>query len=185
MTTSENKVDMCPICGKGHLHVEVGEFRSDFVADDGKRRDVIVPRINKLVCDQCGEYILDPQSEERISAAQRKALGLLGADELTNLRKSLGKSQESIAELLGLGKKTWCRWESNDYFQSEAFDRYLRLLIFAPVNVQALQIIDRKKRDGDINLAEMFRYLPDVTSTEALAGAFMPVLVDGPFTPHC
>lgn len=181
--TRDIKVDTCPLCGKGHLHEQVGEFRSDFVTDDGKRRDVIVPQITKLVCDQCGEYILDPQSEERIAAAQRKALGLLGADDLANFRKSLGKSQEGISELLGLGKKTWCRWESNDYFQSEAFDRYLRLLVFAPVNVQALQIIDKKKRDGDINLAETFRYVPDVTSTEALAGAFLSVLVDGPFIP--
>jgi putative zinc finger/helix-turn-helix YgiT family protein len=173
--------DRCPVCGKGQLHEEVGEFRTDFIADNGERRDVIVPHVKKLVCDQCKEYILDPESESRISAAQRRALGLLGAEDLARFRNRLIKSQEGMAELLGLGKKTWCRWESNDYFQSEAFDRYLRLLMFAPSNVQALQLIDKEKRDGAINLPNTFQYVSDVKSAEAFAEQFESVLLDGPF----
>jgi putative zinc finger/helix-turn-helix YgiT family protein len=173
--------DRCPVCGKGKLHEELGEFRTDFISDDGKHRDVIVPQIKKLVCGQCGEYILDPESESRISAAQRHAMGLLGAEELMRLRNSLGKSQEGMAELLGLGKKTWCRWESDDYFQSEAFDRYLRLLVFVPSNVEALKLIDKEKRDGKTDLSRTFRYVPDARSTEVLARQFLPVLMDGPF----
>lgn len=181
MSTSKMRDNKCQVCGKGKLHEELSEFRTEFTSDDGERRDVFVPQITKLVCDQCGEYILDIESESRISAAQRRALGLLSAEDLVGLRSSLGKSQEGMAELLGLGKKTWCRWESNDYFQSEAFDRYLRLLRFAPSNLQALVLIDKEKRDGNIDLSQTFRYVRDVPSTESLAALFLPVLTDGPF----
>ena len=120
----------CPLCGEGNLHEEASEFRSHFVDDAGIQRDVVVPNVLKLRCDSCDAgYIIDSESESRISAAQREALGLLSAKDLLQFRGRLGMSQETLAELLGLGRKTWCRWESTDHFQSEAFDRYIRLLL--------------------------------------------------------
>ena len=84
----------CPLCGKGKLREDTSEFRSHFIDDAGARRDVIVPNVLKLRCDTCGEYIIDPDSESRISVAQREALGLLGAADLQQLRRRLNMSQE-------------------------------------------------------------------------------------------
>ena len=133
----------CPLCGKGKLREDTSEFRSHFIDNAGARRDVIVPNVLKLRCDTCGEYIIDPDSESRISVAQREALGLLGAAKLQQLRRRLNMSQEAMAELLGWGKKTWCRWESANHFQSEAFDRYLRRLIEVPANIEMLKAHQR------------------------------------------
>jgi putative zinc finger/helix-turn-helix YgiT family protein len=138
----------CPICSKGLLKKEISEFRSDFEDDQGRRHDVVVPDVVKFRCDSCGEYILDSAAESRISAVQRAEMGLLSATDLQRFRNKLGKSQEAIASLLGLGKKTWCRWESNDHFQSEAFDRFLRLLIEVPSNVEMLELIRTQKQEG-------------------------------------
>jgi hypothetical protein len=33
-----------------------------------------------------------------------------------------------MSRLLGVGEKTYCRWESGSFIQSVAFDNYLRLL---------------------------------------------------------
>jgi hypothetical protein len=53
--------------------------------------------------------------------------------------------------------------------------------MFAPSNVQALQLIDKEKRDGAINLPNTFQYVSDVKSAEAFAEQFESVLLDGPF----
>lgn len=182
MTTDKQGGDRCLLCGQGHLRAVIEDFRTDFEAEDGSRRQVLVPHVKKNVCDHCGDYILDPESESRISAAQRHALGLLGAQELQAFRLRLNMSQEAIASLLGLGKKTWCRWESNDYFQSEAFDRYLRLLIFVPATVGALELIRNEKRSGPSDLNRTFPYLKDVSSASAFAEQFRDILLEGPFS---
>jgi len=171
----------CPICGKGTLKTEVSEFRSTFTDADGKKKDVVVQDVTKHCCDVCGEYILDPLSESRISEAQRRAMGLLGAEELIAFRNGLGKSQEGMSDLLGLGKKTWCRWESNDYFQSEASDRFLRLLMFAPSTVAALELIKSQKESGEPNLADTFKFVKNLKVAQQSAERHGCYLVDGPF----
>jgi putative zinc finger/helix-turn-helix YgiT family protein len=137
----------CPVCGKGPLRSEIGDFKASFEDSSGVVQEVLVRDISKRVCDACGEFILDQEAEERISSAQRAAMGLLSAEELIRFRKSLFKTQEEMAELLCLGKKTWCRWESNDHFQSESLDCYLRLLIENPANVL---LLERMKHDRSI-----------------------------------
>src|SRR5579871_3038949 len=159
----------CSICGKGKLRQEIGEFRAQFEDDSGNAREVVVRDIRKSVCDSCGEFVLDEESEDRISAAQRAAMGLLSAKALEAFRESLEKTQEEMSELLGLGKRTWCRWESNDHFQSESFDRYLRLLMFAPSNVRALETIESWKHGvAREALAASFPFIRDVQTTEEL-----------------
>jgi len=173
----------CPICGNGTLKQEISEFRSDFVDDQGRKHDVIVPDVIKFRCDSCGEYILDPESESRISAAQRAEMGLLSASDLQNFRNRLGKSQESMSDLLGLGKKTWCRWESNDHFQSEAFDRYLRLLIEVPSSMQMLELIKRRKQEGAAvavhRTSQLFIYIENLQASQDAETQFTAMLAAG------
>jgi|SRR5208283_410066 len=175
----------CPLCGSVKLHEEVGDFTAQFQDDKGQTRDVVVHDIKRSVCDSCGEYVLDEAAEDRISAAQREAMGLLSASCLESFRKSLGKTQEEMSDLLGLGKRTWCRWESNDHFQSASFDRYLRLLIFAPKNVEALEKIDIWKDgiESPAVLAERFPFVPDVKAAQEQGARFEAELRSGPFRP--
>jgi putative zinc finger/helix-turn-helix YgiT family protein len=169
------------MCGKGTLKTEVSEFRSAFTNANGTTKDVVVPDVTKYRCDVCDEYILDPHSENKISAAQRRAMGLLAADELIAFRKGLTKSQEAMSDLLGLGKKTWCRWESNDYFQSEASDRFLRLLMFVPDNVAALELIKLRKESSEIDLSDTFKFIKNLRVAQQSAERLGDYLIDGPF----
>ena len=164
------------------MHQETGDFTAQFEDDEGQTRDVTVRDVTRRVCDSCGEYVLDEVAEDRISVAQRAAMGLLSADRLESFRKRLGKTQEEMSGLLGLGKKTWCRWESNDHFQSSGFDRYLRLLMFVPANVEALEKIDMWKHGVDaITLAQRFPFVRDVKTTQELGARFEAELRSGPF----
>jgi putative zinc finger/helix-turn-helix YgiT family protein len=182
----EMNENACPVCATGKLTREVSDFKSRFVDDNGQEHDVLVPGVTKYVCDRCGEYILDSHSESRISEAQRRAMGLLTASELQNFRTGALKTQEEIAALLGLGKKTWCRWESDDYFQSEAFDRYLRLLIEVPSNLKMLELIRRNKAPlTAANVRVTFVYIEKPDDLEEYEQQFTAMLRAGiTFTPQ-
>jgi putative zinc finger/helix-turn-helix YgiT family protein len=173
----------CPACGHNKLRREVGDFASQFEDSAGKVREVVVNGITKDICESCGEFVLSEGDEDKISAAQRAAMGLLSAHDLEAFRKRLGKSQEEMSELLGLGKRTWCRWESNDHFQSESFDRYLRLLMFVPANIQALELISVRKDalDSQSTLAERFPYIKDVRNAQVSGEQFTNMLNVGAF----
>ena len=177
------KHNRCPICGKGQLHEQVSDFKAEFQHDSGERRTVTVATVKKMKCDACGEAILDQESENRISDAQRVAMGRLTGGELERFRKDLKLSQEEMADLLGTGGKTYCRWESADHFQSEAFDRFIRLLMFVPANVEALKLIGREKAKGTSgrNLAARFPHVKDFVSAESNARQFSTSLLNGPF----
>jgi putative zinc finger/helix-turn-helix YgiT family protein len=176
------EVQKCPICSNGKLRQETSDFKAQFEDGSGQAHEVVVRDVRKNVCDTCGEFLLDEESENRISSAQRAAMGLLSADELAAFRKSLEKTQEEMSDLLGLGKRTWCRWESNDHFQSESFDRYLRLLMFAPSNVRALETIELWKHGVARELlAASFPFIRDVQATEEFGKQFGAMLRSGPF----
>jgi putative zinc finger/helix-turn-helix YgiT family protein len=179
-TKLNEEVRDCPICGEHTLRSQVGEFNTEFQDAKGTLRNLIVPHITWQHCSSCDETILEHGASELISEAQRRVLGLLTAKELQTLRNRLKKTQEEMSDLLGVGKKTYCRWESGSHFQSEGFDRYLRLLQLVPQNVTKLESM--KATRVDVNaLSTTFKYIPDVSKYEALGQQFVAILQDGPF----
>ena len=97
------KGKLCPICGEGHLREEQGDFTATL--HDGEAIDLVVPGISWFHCDSCGEDILDETAEAAISSARRRALGILSADELKQLRGRRGKVKSSEVEILCSGDK--------------------------------------------------------------------------------
>jgi putative zinc finger/helix-turn-helix YgiT family protein len=175
----------CPICGKGILKALSGEFKATFEDNDGKRRDLLVPNITYEKCDSCGEELLDQDASKRISQAQRAAMGLLSADQIRAIRQKLGRTQRKMSELLGIGEKTYCRWESGTHFQSEAFDRYLRLLTTDLNALKALERIQLEKEfDTEAHTSDpKFAYLDDISVYEEASIQFIGILQTGPFCP--
>ncbi|MFZ0912022.1 MAG: type II TA system antitoxin MqsA family protein [Candidatus Korobacteraceae bacterium] len=174
----------CPICGKGRLLAKTIEFRATVNDCTGRAREVSVPSVLTLECGDCGEQFLDPSSENAIAAAQRKAMGLLSAEEIKALRDRLHKTQAEISVLLGIGQKTYTRWESGIHFQSESSDRYLRLLIMAPSNAELLSLIARRKAADQLDvsvspLREQFPFVKDLDSATNLEERFKNALAAG------
>jgi putative zinc finger/helix-turn-helix YgiT family protein len=173
----------CPVCGKGVLHSIAGEFKTDFEDHRGARRELVVPDLRYEKCDACGEEIFDQDASNRISDGQRAALGLLSVDDIRGIRHVLGRTQREMSELLGIGDKTYCRWESGTHFQSEAFDRYLRLLRCEPRTAKVLERIRNEKSavQEPAALNYGFEYLGDIRTYESLSFQFNEMLQSGPF----
>jgi len=173
----------CPVCGKGVLHLIAGEFKTHFEDHRGARREFVVPDLRYEKCDACGEEIFDQDASERISDGQRAAMGLLSVDEIRGIRQLLGRTQREMSELLGIGEKTYCRWESGTHFQSEAFDRYLRLLRSEPKAAKVLERISNEKSGAQETAAVNygFEYLGDIRTYESLSLQFNEMLQLGPF----
>jgi putative zinc finger/helix-turn-helix YgiT family protein len=183
ITTAKLSSKKCPICGKGMLHSVTGEFRTQFEDDNGNHKELVVPQVSYNKCDTCGEEILDDVASAKISQAQRVAMGLLSSDEIRNIRQGLGKTQREMSNLLGIGEKTYCRWESGGYFQSEAFDRYLRLLRKNPDAVRTLERI-RDEKQGQSIFAVAENEFPDLENLEVYEASsiqFSELLRTGPF----
>lgn len=174
----------CPECNKGTLIERRGEYETSYVDRNGQSHALRIANMVWLECDTCGEALLDDHAMSMIDDARRKALGLLTPQEIRAFRLRLQKTQAAMSEFLGIGEKTYCRWESGSYIQSEGFDRYLRLLIADEGNVQLLQDIADVKRapQGTTSQAErigIFPYITDLPSVEERGHVFVELLARG------
>jgi putative zinc finger/helix-turn-helix YgiT family protein len=161
----KEKSKACPACGIGVLEEITGKFSAQIDGPDGQTMTLSVPDVTWRHCDSCGEDLLDDHASARVTRAHREALKLLTAEEIRSIRHKLGKTQAEMGELLGIGEKTYCRWESGTHFQSEAFDRYLRLLDMPEV-VDRLNEIRLYKEGSAKTAFSKFHYIEDLSPYE-------------------
>jgi len=159
------KSKACAVCGMGNLREITGAFSTQIEGPDGHVMTLSVPDVTWRHCDSCGEDLLDNEESAKVTRAHRAALKLLTAEEIRSIRQRLGKTQAEMGELLGIGEKTYCRWESGTHFQSEAFDRYLRLLEMPEV-VDRLNEIRLYKEGLAETAASKFQYIGDLSQYE-------------------
>jgi len=120
----ENSI-RCPICDKGTLVSRQGEFVTE-VKCGAEKKELRVGNISWDECDACGEKIFDDDAMRQISDAKYEAVGLLTPSELKEIRKKLGYTQEQMAAFLGIGNKTYCRWENGASIQTKSMDTLIR-----------------------------------------------------------
>lgn len=133
----------CPVCGKESLSGHVGDFETPYTDRRGVDRVLKVPNIRRLHCASCNEEIFDDAMTKQIEDARRNAMGLLSAAQIREIRMQLGKTQKEMSRFLGVGEKTYCRWESGSFLQSQSFDNYLRLVRDIPEACQMLVEIEQ------------------------------------------
>jgi len=68
--------------------------------------------------------------------------GYLTGDDIKSIRKKLGLTQKEMAEKLGVGLKTFARYENFSVRQSKAMDNLLRILERYP---EALDILENRR----------------------------------------
>jgi putative zinc finger/helix-turn-helix YgiT family protein len=93
-------------------------------------------------CTHCGERY-QTQAQARATsrartAAVRAHAGLLTPDEIVAIRKHYGATQAELERILGVGKKTFARWEAGTVTPSRAADLLLRELRTSPSLFQRL-----------------------------------------------
>jgi len=115
----------CPICDKGTLVSRQGEYVTE-VKCGAEKKELRVGNIVWDECDACGEKLFDDTAMRQISDARYGALGLLTPSELKEIRKKIGYTQEQMAAFLGIGNKTYCRWENGTSIQTKSMDTLIR-----------------------------------------------------------
>jgi putative zinc finger/helix-turn-helix YgiT family protein len=167
---------ICSECKKGSLIEKTGDYETTYFDRNGRSQALVVPDVTWLECKNCGDMTLNDRAMSVIEAARRRASGLLTPEEIRAFRARLNKTQSAMSTLLGIGEKTYCRWESGSYVQSEAFDRYLRLIMSDESNIVKLQQLAK----GSIRpvthdtTAELQRVFSSIRDIDAVVGRSQP-----------
>jgi putative zinc finger/helix-turn-helix YgiT family protein len=156
MKISENTI--CPICGEGSL----AKLKREYTADLGEGQKLRVPDVEMEVCDKCGEEILSLDATREIDAAIAEYTDRLSPEELTAIREQFGVDKTEMSEVLGLGGKTYLRWEQGKQYPSRSMGYYLRVLREFPETFQWLRARGWRGRNR-VTTSEPLR-LPDAQS---------------------
>ncbi len=158
----------CPICGRPELEPQHGEFRFEPPATI-PGGVMVVPDADWLECSACGNRILNHALNRAIELMRYDRLGLLRPEEIRNIRTRLGVTQVEMAGLLGVGGKTYTRWESGTSYHNKSSDNLIRLFaqnpeMFARLDGQS----DPERRQ---RIAEYVRGLREVKGRSPLGMA--------------
>lgn len=121
----------CPICGNETLEPRHGEFRFEPPANIPGGL-MVVPDTDWLECSSCEERILSNELNDAIELMTYDRLGLLPPKEIEDIRTRLGLTQVQMAELLGVGEKTYARWEAGKSYHNTSSDNLIRLVAQSP-----------------------------------------------------
>ena len=121
----------CPICGALALAQKTGEFHFE-PPDNIPGGTITVADSHWEECETCKEIILPPELIECLDKQRYVRLGLLSPAEIKAIRINAGLSQTEISQILGVGEKTYTRWESGKSLQNKSSDNLIRLFSQEP-----------------------------------------------------
>jgi len=146
MTTAQ-----CPLCGNQTLEHKHGDYRFE-PPQNIPGGTMIIANATWDACTSCGEEILPDELTKAIEAEQYRRLGLLPPSEIRQVRQKTGLSAVDMANLLGVGEKSYTRWENGRSIQNKSNDTLIRLL---DKNADAFVIVDaERKPDRDKLLSQ-------------------------------
>jgi putative zinc finger/helix-turn-helix YgiT family protein len=120
--------EICPACDGAKLR----EQRRDYTITAADGVKVVVPNLLVEVCDYCSEVVLSADAADAVDAAIAEQTEQLTTRDLERIRDDLGVDQTEMSEILGLGGKTYHRWEKGNQVPSRSMGFYLRILAEFP-----------------------------------------------------
>lgn len=79
---------------------------------NGGIREIVTVRVKAEFDDRSGEYFLSDDALRELDRVKARYMGLLLPSEIKELRQRFNKTQADMCSILGLGAKTWTRWET-------------------------------------------------------------------------
>lgn len=149
----------CPICGCMSLEPKSGSFK--FSPPDNVSEEAIYINDSEwFQCSECEEILIPPKLRERLDEARYSALGLLSPKSIQDIRVEAGLTQKEISEILGVGEKTYTRWESGRSIQNKSSDMLIRL--FHKNSDMFLEVLAQKKPSRNLQISEYINSIKDV-----------------------
>ena len=94
---------------------------------DGSVREVVKVEVDALKAPD-GEIYLNGEALAKLDQVKARYEGIMLPDDIRRLRERFGLSQAEISNALGLGGKTWTRWETGRERPSRSMNNMLVFL---------------------------------------------------------
>jgi putative zinc finger/helix-turn-helix YgiT family protein len=128
----------CASCGDMTMDDRHGDFSYEW-PEEICRKPSVFRSADWRECRNCGAVLLSPPLVERIETKRYKISCLLTPEEVKAARTGLGLTQIEMARRLGVGDKSYTRWESGLSIQSRAIDTLIRAVILFPDVLTAVE----------------------------------------------
>lgn len=110
-----------------------------------------------IECPNCGEQMIPAALNRRLEELSIRRQGLLLPADIKAIREKLGLTQTAMAERLGVGEKTYTRWESGRSIQNKSSDNLIRLMDRSP---EQFAVIEAQRDPGrTLKIADYFKQL--------------------------
>ena len=116
----------CPLCGAPALVHHEGQYKM-YPPPNVPGGPFTVAGSAWDACTACGEEILPAALIAELEALRIERLGYLRPDEIRAVRERAGLTQTEMALFVGVGEKTYCRWEGGRSLQNLSSDNLIRL----------------------------------------------------------
>jgi putative zinc finger/helix-turn-helix YgiT family protein len=134
----------CPLCGEATLQNMHGEFRFE-PPPNIPGGTIVIPNASWRHCSACGENIIPHELDQAVDRERYRRLGLLAPAEIRRVREKTGLSAVDMSHLLGVGEKTYTRWENGRSLQTKASDTLIRLI---DKNPEMFALLDAEREPG-------------------------------------
>ena len=124
------------LAGKSCRHCQQGKFelvQITHIENVAQDNPLTIPGVWVDRCNHCGEIIFPGDTVHFIETVVAEETGQLTSRELERIREDLGvDTQDQMSEILGLGTKTFHKWESGAQFPTRSMSFYIRVLAAFP-----------------------------------------------------
>lgn len=158
----------CPLCGAAAVTQHNGEFRME-PPPNIPGGTLIVPSATWDECDNCHERFLPSDITAALDQLRYDRLGLLRPEEIRAVRARAGLSQTDMALFVGVGEKTYSRWESGRSLQNRSNDNLIRIADQFPSLFSQLEA--QRDPDRQEKIADYLHSLSTMKGESALAMA--------------
>lgn len=155
----------CPLCGRVALESRRGEYRFD-APPNIPGGTIVIDDAQWEECASCGERIASVELEKALESERYRRLGLLTPEEILKIRKRADLNQKEIAEKIGVGEKTYARWEAGYSLHTKSSDNLIRL--FAR-DAGLFEQVDADRRPGQADRVKRYiEKLPEMKGQNPL-----------------
>lgn len=127
-------------------------------------------------CENCGQQLLSPELNRKLEDISLQRQGLLSPSRIKGIREKLGLTQAVMAERLGVGEKTYTRWESGRSIQNKSSDNLIRLMDRAPEQFAVIEA--QRDPERPMKIADYFKQLDSLEGQSRLAMAAHDATLD-------
>ena len=105
---------------------------------DGSIRATVPVNLNGYIDEFTGEKSFTAAELMKLDRIKAQYAGIMLPDEIKALRKRFNKTQEEMCAILGMGKKTWTRWETGAIIPNSSMCKTLFLLREGKISLRDL-----------------------------------------------